>query len=301
MRVLGEQQIMAIASEFETIVRPSYPLAPRTWLELGGAAELYAEPRHPDELTALVKRCHEEGIPMRLLGGGSNLLVREEGVEGMVISLADAAFGSTTVDGPKLTAGGGAPLAHVINESVRAGLAGLEPLVGIPGTVGGALHGNAGSRGGDVGQWAEGATVLTRSGEVLRRTRDELVFAYRQSSLDELAILDVTFTLEQDDAQQLTKRMQKQWIVKKSGQPMAHQRTACLFKNPRGMSAGMLIEQAGLAGASVEGAELSSRHSNFVVVSDEATSSDVLKLIDQIRSRVSERLGVELETQLEIW
>ena len=292
---------MTIASEFKSIVREAYPLAPRTWLELGGAAEFYAEPRNADELVSLVQRCRDAGLPTRLLGGGSNLLVREEGVEGVVISLSDAGFGKTSVDGPMLKAGGGAALAHVINESVRAGLAGLEPLVGIPGTVGGALHGNAGSRGGDVGQWTDSATVLTRTGEVIERKRDELVFAYRQSSLDELAILDVTFSLEQEDAEQLTKRMQKQWIVKKAGQPMSHQQTACLFKNPRGMSASMLIEQAGLAGASVEGAELSSRHANFVVVSDGATSTHVLKLIDQIRSRVAERLGVELETQLEIW
>lgn len=292
---------MPIASQFDSIVRSSEPLAPRTWLELGGAAEHFAEPTSVDELVALVAHCHAEGIPTRVLGGGSNLLIREEGVKGMVISLANDAFAQNQVDGNKLTAGGGTPLAHVINESVRAGLAGLEPLVGIPGAVGGALHGNAGSRGGDVGQWTESATVLTRSGEVIKRTRDELVFAYRQSSLDELVILDVTFALEKEDAEQLTKRMQKQWIVKKAGQPMAHQRTACLFKNPRGMSASMLVEQAGLAGASEGGAQLSSRHSNFVVIEDQASSTDVLKLIDQIRSRVAERLGVELETQLEIW
>lgn len=292
---------MAIASKFESIVRTKEPLGPKTWLELGGGAEYFASPRTIEELVALVEWCGSEGIPARLLGGGSNILVREEGVAGMVISLADPVFAATAVDANKLKVGGGASLAHVINESVRAGLAGLEPLVGIPGTVGGALHGNAGSRGGDVGQWAHSATVLTRRGEVLVRKRDELVFAYRESSLDELVILDVTFTLEQEDAEQLTKRMQKQWIVKKAGQPMSHQRTACLFKNPRGMSASMLIEQAGLAGTSVEGAELSSRHSNFVVVNEKAKSSHVLKLIDQIRSRVAERLGVELETQLEIW
>ncbi|QDU55586.1 UDP-N-acetylmuramate dehydrogenase [Aeoliella mucimassa] len=292
---------MPIDTEFESIVQTNVPLAPRTWLGLGGPAEYFAEPTSIDELVSLVARCHAEGIATRLMGGGSNLLVREQGVAGMVISLAHSAFAATTVDGSRLKVGGGASLAHVINEAVRAGLAGLEPLVGIPGTVGGAMHGNAGSRGGDVGQWAVEATVLTRSGEVAERKRDELVFAYRESSLDELAILDVTFDLESEDAEQLTKRMQKQWIVKKSGQPMTHQRTACLFKNPRGMSASMLIEQAGLAGLKVEGAELSSRHSNFVVVSDEATPAHVLKLIDQIRSRVAERLGVELETQLEIW
>ena len=292
---------MPIDTEFQSIVKANYPLAPRTWLDLGGPAEYFAEPHSVEELVNLVKHCHAEGIATRVLGGGSNLLVREEGVSGMVICLKDEVFGATTVEGSRLTAGGGAPLAHVINEAVRAGLAGLEPLVGIPGTVGGALHGNAGSRGGDIGQWAVGATVLTRVGDVVERTKDELVFAYRESSLDELVILDATFDLEQEDADQLTKRMQKQWIVKKAGQPMTHQRTACLFKNPRGMSASMLIEQAGLSGLRVEGVELSARHSNFVVVGEDATSTHVLKLIDQIRSRVSERLGVELETQLEIW
>jgi UDP-N-acetylmuramate dehydrogenase len=292
---------MPTLAEFDAIVRPQEPLAPRTWLRLGGTAEYLAEPTTRDELVSLVAACHAQGIPIRLLGGGSNLLVRDAVVEGMVIVLSNPAFAELSVEGNHLTAGGGAPLAHAINEAVRNGLAGLEALVGIPGTVGGALHGNAGSRGGDIGQWLASARVLTRSGEVKERVRDELVFAYRQSSLDELVILDATFDLERDDAEQLTKRMQKQWIVKKAAQPMAHQRTAYLFKNPRGMSASMLIEQAGMGSASVGGAQISSRHANFVVVGDDATSDHVLKLVDQIRSRVSERLGVELETQLEIW
>lgn len=292
---------MPTLTDFQSIIRPQEPLAPRTWLRLGGVAEYLAEPTSRDQLIALVTTCHNQGITTRLLGGGSNLLVRDGVVEGMVISLAHPTFGELRVDGNRLTAGGGAPLAHAINEAVRNGLAGLEPLVGIPGTVGGALHGNAGSRGGDVGQWVESARVLTRAGEIKERGRDELVFAYRQSSLDELVVLDATFALERDDAEQLTKRMQKQWIVKKAAQPMAHQRAAYLFKNPRGMSASMLIEQAGMGSASVGGAQVSSRHANFVVVGDDATSDHVLKLIDQIRSRVSERLGVELETQLEIW
>ena len=288
-------------SEFEGVVRANEPLAPRTWLQLGGAAEFFAEPTSVEQLTAIVQRCHEQEMPMRLLGGGSNLLISEEGVRGMVLSLAHPAFSATTVEGAQLKTGGGTPLAQVINEAIRHGLAGLEPLVGIPGTVGAALHGNSGSRGGDVGQWIEKVTVLTRSGEIVERLRKDLVFAYRQSSLDELVVLDATFTLEKDDAEQLTKRMQKQWIVKKAGQPMSHQRTACLFKNPRGMSASMLVEQAGLAGTAIEGAELSSRHANFVVVNENGTPEHVLKLIDLVRSRVIERLGVDLETQLEIW
>ncbi len=219
----------------------------------------------------------------------------------MVVSLADPAFGEITVAGRKITAGGGAKLGHLISVAVREGLAGLEPLVGIPGTVGGALHGNAGSRGGDIGQWTCRATVMTRAGEIIERDRDDLTFAYRESSLDELVILQGQFELEKEDPEELTKRMQKYWIVKKANQPLGHQSAGCIFKNPRGMSAGMLIDQAGLKGSRVGGAEVSDLHANFVVVDNSATSHDVLRLIDLVRSRVAERLGVELETEIEIW
>ena len=256
---------MALASKFESILTEQAPLAPRTWLQVGGAAQYLAEPTSTDELVALVKRCAGDGVPVHLLGGGSNLLIRDEGVAGVVISLGAECFSQIKVDGSQLVAGGGAMLASVIGESVRQGLAGLDPLVGIPGSIGGALHGNAGNRGGDIGQWTCEATVLTRAGELLTRTREDLLFAYRESSLDELVILDARFQLEEDDPDKLTKRMQKQWIITKAGQPMSDQRTACIFKNPRGMSAGMLIDQAGLKGTTVGGAEVSSDHANFFV------------------------------------
>ncbi len=192
-------------------------------------------------------------------------------------------------------------LGQAISTSVREGLAGLETLVGIPGTVGGALHGNAGSRGGDIGQWTCRATVMTATGEIIERSREELIFAYRESSLDELVILAGEFQLEPDDPEELTKRMQKQWIVKKAAQPLGHQSAGCIFKNPRGMSAGMLIEQAGLKNTRVGQAVVSERHANFIVTEPGATSQDVLRLIDMVRQRVMDRLGIELETEIEIW
>jgi UDP-N-acetylmuramate dehydrogenase len=192
-------------------------------------------------------------------------------------------------------------LANAITVTVGAGLAGLEPLVGIPGTVGGALHGNSGSHGGDIGQWACRATVRSRSGEIIERERNELVFAYRESSLDELVILSAQFELEKEDPIVVTKRMQKQWIVKKANLPMAHENTGCIFKNPRGMSAGMLIDQCGLKGEQVGGVEVSQRHANFFVAKPGATAKDVLQLIDVVRNKVAERMGVELETEIEIW
>jgi UDP-N-acetylmuramate dehydrogenase len=119
--------------------------------------------------------------------------------------------------------------------------------------------------------------------------------------LDELVIVDAQFELEEEDPDELTKRMQKQWIVKKANLPMSHENTACIFRNPRGMSAGMLIDQAGLKGEKVGGAEVSQRHANFIIAHDGATARDVLKLMDVVRSRVAEKMGVELETELEIW
>ena len=282
-------------------VREQEPLAERTWFKLGGPAQFFAEPTTVDELLAVVERCRDEGMHVRMLGGGSKVLIREAGVAGMVISLSGPSFSKIEIAGRNVTAGGGAKLANVVSTTVGAGLAGLDPLVGIPGTIGGALNGNAGTHGGDIGQWTCRATVMTRSGEILQRDRQDLVFAYRQSSLDELVILEAEFELEEDDPEELTKRMQKQWIVKKANLPMAHENTGCIFKNPRGVSAGMLIDQCGLKGERVGGVEVSQRHANFFVTDDSATSQEVLQLIDVVRSRVAERMGVELELEIEIW
>jgi UDP-N-acetylmuramate dehydrogenase len=292
---------MPILSGFEHITRENEPLAPYTWLRLGGAAQYFAEPTSVAELAALVRRCHEVGLPIRMLGGGSNLLVRDEGVAGFVVSLGAAAFGHIQVSGRKLTAGGGAKLGHVISTAVRDGLAGLESLVGIPGTLGGALHTNAGTLGGDIGQCTASATVLTRKGEIVTRQKSEFRFGYRASSLDELAILEATLELEPGDSRHLTKQMQQAWILKRAEQPLFDQKTGQIFKSPGGVSAASLIEDAKLSSARVGDAEISSRNANFIVAGANATSRDVLELIEQVRKGVAERIGVELELAIEVW
>jgi len=282
-------------------VRQSEPLAMHTWFQLGGPAEYFAEPRGADELIALVKRCREEEIPVRVLGHGSNLLVRDEGVPGVVIRLSEPAFCEIEVSGRTITAGGGARLGRVVTTAVREGLAGLEVLVAIPGTLGGALRGNAGTHGGDIGQWTAQAVAVTYTGDVVTRHRDEMVFSYRQSGLDELVILSAKMELQDDDPHELGKRLQKQWIVRKASQPMGHQCAGCVFKNPRGVTAGELIETAGLKGTRIGGAVVSDRHANFIVAEPECTSNDVLRLIDLIRGQVHERFGTELELEVEVW
>lgn len=292
---------MQLFSGLEHVVCENEPLAPYTWFRLGGPAEYFAEPTSVEELAELVRRCRQHQVPARLLGGGSNLLVRDEGVRGLVLRLSAPPFCGIKIAGQLVVAGGGAKLGHLISTAVREGLGGLEQLVGIPGTVGGAMHGNAGTQGGDIGQHAVSARVMTRTGDVFERQRDDLRFAYRQSSLDELAILDATFRLERVNPQELTKRMQTLWIMKKGSQPKGDQRSGCIFKDPDGATAASLVEQAGVKGLASGAAQVSPDNANFIVAGPGATSNDVLHLIDTMRQQVGTRLGVELETEIEIW
>lgn len=286
---------------FEKIVRQDEPLAMHTWFQLGGPAQFLAEPRSPEELAALVRRCREHEVPLRVLGRGSNLLVREEGVRGVVVQLTASVFRQIQVQADEIRAGGGARLGRVVTTAVHEGLAGLEPLVAIPGSVGGALHLNASAIGTDIGHWTAAATVITETGEIVHRGRDELAFGYHRSGLDEPILLEARFCLQPDDPKELAHRLQKLWILKKAKQPMGHQSAGYIFKDPPGLSAGELIEQAGLKGTRIGGAVVCDRNANFIIAEPECTSQDVLRLIELLRQQVSDRLGVVLELALEIW
>ncbi|MBN1395900.1 MAG: UDP-N-acetylmuramate dehydrogenase [Pirellulales bacterium] len=292
---------MSLENGFEQIVRRQEPLAMHTWFQLGGPAEYFAEPESVEELTALVRRCREEGLPTRILGQGSNILVRDEGVPGMVVRLSAPAFCGIGVEGNTLVAAGGALLGRAVTTAVHRGLAGLETLIGIPGTVGGALHGNAGAHGESFGHWALQATVLTNDGEICHRSSDELSFGYRQSNLGDLVILETRCELQEDDPHELSQRMQKHWIVRKASQPLGHQCAGCVFENPQGLSAGEIIDDAGLKGTRIGGAAVSERHANFIIAEPECTSQDVIRLIELVRGQIRDRMGIELELELEIW
>jgi UDP-N-acetylmuramate dehydrogenase len=167
--------------------------------------------------------------------------------------------------------------------------------------VGGALRGNADSHGSSIGQWTTAATVLTRQGELLIRQRDELRFSYGESSLDELVILSATFRLEPGDSAELTRRMQKLWIVKRTSQPSGALGTGRVFKDPQGLTASELLEQVGLGGHQIGEARVSDASANFIEVTPGATSEQVRELIALMKSQVATTLGVELECELEIW
>jgi UDP-N-acetylmuramate dehydrogenase len=292
---------MAALDEFAEFIKRHEPLAPYTYLKLGGAAEYLVQPRSRTELSLVVRRCTEERIPLRILGSGCNVLVRDEGVKGAVLRLSEPVFTEVVVQERRVRAGTGAPVSALISQAARHGLAGLETLVGIPGTVGGALRCNAGDRSGDIGQFVRRVEVLDSQGAVQVRERDELRFAYRRSNLDDPVVLEAEFELDREDSNAIVKRMRKAWILRKATQPLSFQAAARAFRNPRGLNAAALIEQAGLAKTRVSGAEVSERDAGFIVVHPGASSRDVLRLIDLVRSRVHERFGVELELEITIW
>jgi UDP-N-acetylmuramate dehydrogenase len=236
------------------------------------------------------------------LGGGSNVLVPDDGVDALVIQLESPYFSDVTVRENVVSADAAVPLTALISHSARAGLAGLEILTGIPGTVGGALRGNAGSRQGAMGQFVRRATVLDTADSIQIRERDDLNFDDRDSNLDDPVILSAEFELTPEDPESVVRRMRRIWIIKKENQPYGHQLSGCIFRNPSpDVSAGALIDQAGLKGTRVGGAEVSDRHANFIVAHPGAKASEVLQLIDRIRQRVWQQFGYDLELQIQVW
>lgn len=285
----------------EHIVREQEPLAAWNWLRIGGSAEFFAEPTSVEELKEILKRTHAANLPVWMLGSGSNILVRDQGVQGVVIQLSAPAFCEIRSSGNEIVCGGGAKLNHVVSTAARDGLGGMEALVGIPGTIGGALKRNAIGHGAAIGQWTESITAITPAGEELSLGKEELRFGYRESNLDDLVILHATFRLDPSDTAKVTRQMQKLWIMKRSTQPTGELGHGQAFANPRGMTAGEIIEQAGLRSESVGNAQICERNANFIEARAGASSSDVLALIEQVRTKVSETLGVELVPGMEIW
>lgn len=292
---------MSFSQELQHLIRPDEPLAPHLWLGIGGPARYFAEPVHDDELTQIIKSANEAELPVRILGGGSNILVRESGVNAVVISLAAAQTSGLTLQDATMTAGAGAKLSHAVIKAVGAGLRGLEHLVGIPGSVGAAVVGNASSGGRDIGSVVKSVRVLDRAGEVKHVSQGEAGFSHRKTSLAGQTILDVTFELEQAETQALTKRMQKLWISRNSARPVTDRRIALPFVDSGGMTANELIQNVGLAGIREGDVSLDSQHPEFMIAHPGATSDQCLRLIERVREQVLLQTGVDLRLNLQIW
>ena len=292
---------MSLISGFEHFVRENEPLSPLTSLRLGGSAEYFAEPTSIEELAAIVKRFSEEGVAVRLIGAGSNVLVPDDGVSGLVIHLSAPAFCQIEINGTKMRIGGGARLSHVVSNAIREGFNGPQYLAGMPGTIGGALHSNVNVPNVDLSSWVKSVEVMKHSGEQLTYPGEEIAFSSRESSFSELVILAVEIEFEKEDPAVLTKQLQKLWLVSKAKRPPADVNAAYIFKSDGGESAGELIDSAGLKGTSVGGVSLLDSDPNYFVADADATVADVKKLIEQVTAQVKEKLDVELETAIQIW
>jgi UDP-N-acetylmuramate dehydrogenase len=292
---------MSFLDGLEHFVQLDTPLAPFNSLRLGGPASFFAVPTSQAELVAVVNRAREHGLPTKLLGDGANVLVPTAGFSGLVIQLAAPEFTQISVAGNRLHAGGGVKLAHFVSLAAREGFKGPEQLVGIPGTVGGALHVNTSTVGGNIGAWVQRATVLTAKGEVWVRSRDQMNFSYRQSSLNELAILAAEFEFEQESSESVARRMQKLWIVRKSKQPLLEEPCSYVFKDQGGSTASQVLTKAGIQGLKVGGIEVSDRDPNFFVARPGSTSEQFLELVQRAKQQVWDRLGIELELSVDVW
>ena len=292
---------MSFPDDLQHLVRTDEPLGPLVWLGIGGPARYFCQPVDEESLKRIIIAAQESELATRILGGGSNLLVRESGFDGVVVSLAAATTSQLSIDGNQMTVGSGAKLAHAVIKAVGEGLGGLEHLVGIPGTVGGAVVGNASSGGRDIGSVVHSVTVLEKDGSTREISQQEAGFSHRKTSLGGLTILKVVFQLESREATALTKRMQKLWIGRNAERPAEERRLAVPFVDPDGMPARDLIQNVGLAGVREENVSLDSAQPNFLIAHDGATSDQCLRLIERVREQVLLQSGVDLQLNLQIW
>ena len=285
----------------ETVVRRDEPLARRTTLRVGGPADLFIEPSSDNALASTLEIAHLRGIPVFLLGRGSNLLVRDGGIRGIVLSLSHPHFSRIELQGERITAGAGARLKSIAHEARRAGLGGVEFFEGIPGCLGGALRMNAGAMGAWTFDTVEELRCMSPSGQILTLPAQEVTVEYRACPLLRTHIaLGAALRGRPDDADVIRAKMDqfsnKRW-TSQPNQPSA----GCTFKNPQPtLPAGRLLDELGLKGTRVGDAMVSDVHANFFVNMGQARATDILELIEQVRTRARELRGIELETEVEI-
>lgn len=288
-------------AELAEVVTENEPMAPYTWYRIGGPARWFIRPRSLEELQDVVARANDAEIKTHVLGLGANLLVADAGVDGAVIKLDQDYWRRAKIDGTSLEVGSGVDIQKLILRTVRAGLAGIETLAGIPGTIGGGIRMNAGGKYGDIGSRVTKVTVMSQDGTVFDRLKEDLLFEYRYANIAAPFILGATLELQQEDPDELMRRTKEIWMFKKNSQPLNTKSAGCMFKNPRGLSAGALIDQAGLKGFRVGGAEVSGKHANFIVAHPNCSADDVLRIVKIIQEKVSEKFEVNLETEVKMW
>ncbi len=275
------------------------PMGRHTSFKIGGPADLLVVPEDVEDLRAAQAFARSQRIQVRVLGGGSNTLVRDGGIRGMV--LLPSAFQDLSREGSQITAGAGVRVSRLLAFSSRQGLGGLEILSGVPGTVGGAVWGNAGAWGGSTADHLVQVQLVTREGEERSLAREAIPFRYRFSGFPEGAVITrATFALVPGNPTAIRQQISR-WLVRRNAtQPVEFRSAGSIFKNPPGDYAGRLVEAAGVRGSRIGGAMISEKHGNFFVNLGGARAADVLALVALAQERVRATAGIDLELEIQV-
>ncbi|PWB78890.1 MAG: UDP-N-acetylenolpyruvoylglucosamine reductase [Candidatus Methylomirabilota bacterium] len=297
-------EMLSLQERFHGLIRGQIlveePLALHTYFHVGGPADVMVFPADLGDLKLLLKTARDEAIPVLILGGGSNMLVPDDGVRGLVINLSRTFLDIEAAD-KRIRCGAGVRMSRLLALSAMRGLTGLEGLTGIPGTVGGAIKGNAGTPTGAIADHLDWIRVVNGLGEERVVSRDALGAGYRRTALPSgSVIVDACFTLAPATAAEIRGTISRLLVRRNLTQPVTVRSAGCIFKNPPGDFAGRLVERAGLKGLRHGGAQISEKHGNFIVNLDGATAADVLWLIERARTEVMMKTGVALELEIQV-
>ncbi len=271
-----------------------------TKTELGGHADLLVIPETVEEMQSTVRYAYEYDIPLLLLGNGSNMVVRDGGVRGIV--LHPVKLDVISVDGTHVHAEAGAHIIDVSRAAAAGGLTGFEFACGIPGSVGGAMAMNAGAYGGEINDIIVKSTLMNRKGEIFVLSKDELELGYRKSIIADEGyfVISSDFTLEYGDQDAIDAKMADLTFQRESKQPLEYPSAGSVFKRPPGYFAGKLIQDSGLQGKGIGGAEVSTKHAGFIINKNHATATDYIQTIEMVQAEVKKRFGVDLEREVKI-
>ncbi len=283
------------------IFRYDVPLQKYTSFRTGGAAEIFVEPLGTSELKKVLQFCKDEQKKVFIFGKGTNLLVGDNGVKGVVIHLGGINFKNVERDGRYVLSGAGVSLSKLIRTVALSGFGGLEALAGIPGTVGGAVMMNAGGKYGDISDTISSLTTMTLDGTIIKYMREDVEFEYRGCNLREQIVIEVEFQLNESKIEEVLERMDEIYNEKQENQPLGTFNAGSIFKNTSQYKAAELIDKANLKGLKVGGAIVSEKHANFIVNTGNATSTDILELIKIIKKTIKQKYNVSLEEEIHIW
>ena len=294
-------------SLFETIekntlaeVAINEPLSKHTTYGIGGPAEIMVFPENKTDLIQIIRTARKMNQPVSILGSGSNILISDNGIKGVVISLKNT-LKLIEIENQKLYAECGSMLGRIVKQAVKHNLIGLENLNGVPGTLGGALVMNAGAWGGEISENLVQVELIDEDGKLRYLQKNEINFSYRQSSFNKKDILlSAEFLLKKADKEIINKNFVEAQTGRKSTQPLNKRSAGSLFKNPKGHSAGKLIDESGLKGFSIGQAKISDKHANFFINEGNASSKDMLQLIKKAHQTVKEKFNINLELEVKL-